>query len=429
MSDNKNINIDDMIIKDKPKDYILYKALDMIIIRKIKNEGCFDLEKIPYKLKKEDINVIFNGKYNVKYDKNNLESIYQELAKDIKTLTIIQAKVIVFWYLNQKQGTSNKTIDSHLEILYKTLEYAQLLNDDFEKEGSILYYKKEFKLLKIEKLSSYIDEINKIVEVSNDNVNFFRGHSNINYQAEPSVFRENFLNKEFDMCQQLIIRSNENFSNCKNRFDYISLMQHYGLPTRLLDVTLNPLIALYFACEYTKSGIAEVIVYNVNKSNIKYKQSDTVSILSNLSKFEYEEQMLIYRNKDNFNCEVEPEVNPLIEKLTNAIIEEKPYFVNKMTADCLTQPVFLIPERDNKRMMNQKGAFVLFGLSKELYGDNDDSDNYLAYDYQKCKNKTIICIDKDSKENILKELKTYSIDKSFIYPEIHSIAEDIKNNI
>jgi hypothetical protein len=65
-------------------------------------------------------------------------------------------------------------------------------------------------------------------------------------------------------------------------------MQHYGFPTRILDISKNPLAALFFACfseagkdEYAKDdGI--VYVYAVPRQEIAFCDSDRVTILANL---------------------------------------------------------------------------------------------------------------------------------------------------
>jgi len=65
--------------------------------------------------------------------------------------------------------------------------------------------------------------------------------------------------------------------------DRLARMQHYSLPTRLLDLTTNPLVALYFACKDAPTRRGEVIALTVKRRDVKYFDSDTASCLANLS--------------------------------------------------------------------------------------------------------------------------------------------------
>lgn len=90
---------------------------------------------------------------------------------------------------------------------------------------------------------------------------FYRGHADKDWELLPYIFRTpNGVEKEHLLFHDMVAHEPQSFSECKSTLDYLVQMQHYGLPTRLLDMTTNPLVALYFACQPAADDVAAVAI-------------------------------------------------------------------------------------------------------------------------------------------------------------------------
>lgn len=251
---------------------------------------------------------------------------------------------------------------------------------------------------------------------------YYRGEASKKWKTLPSVFRENSYNsRESFYFHEIQARAPKEFENLSH-LDKLVTMQHYETPTRLLDLTSNPLNALYFACERQKdvSDDGKVMLFPVMPGSISYGDSDKALILSSLAPLSSFEKFNILDeiNKSDHDTYSDDYESIYLNKLFLEICSEKAAFQRRIKFGDLLTPLFVQPNMINSRITNQQGAFLLCGLTL-----NEDEAEKKIKDRM---SQIHLIIPADKKASILRELDSIGINQASIYPNLDKIASYLK---
>jgi hypothetical protein len=263
----------------------------------------------------------------------------------------------------------------------------------------------------ITSFQGFIERIGQIREKAADRYGvFFRGHENESYELVPSLYRQqegDYIEFEHTMFAEMIVQHPGDFSADTTTLEKLVRMQHFSMPTRLLDFTGNPLVALFFACQ-KEAVTGEVVYLTVPNDKIEYYDSDTVSVIANLAKVPYAEK--------DFDLQQN------LEKLVSFIKEEKPHFSGIVGAGDINVVLCVKVKKNNPRIVVQDGLFLAFGI-----GSSPDKCATIDQDWMPSvmDGRKKILIASDSKRKILDDLSLISISERTLFPDLETTAKSI----
>jgi hypothetical protein len=262
--------------------------------------------------------------------------------------------------------------------------------------------------IRVTNVAQFVKELTK-VRLREGRVRFFRGHADFkHYKIRPSIYRNRQLGpNENNLIREAIIRCPADLPDSCTFFERLVRLQHYGLPTRLLDVTSNALAALYFACREKERTSGEVLVFDIPEEDVKYYNSDTVAVIANVARRPYSFDLNdLPTTLEAFNKD------PEIGRLLHDIREDKPAFRPLIQRNDLRRVICVRAKLDNARIARQDGAFLLFGIR-----DKRSRSATIPKDWITCGNETKRIIF-SNKHRIKMELEQFGISEQTLFPEL-----------
>ena len=236
----------------------------------------------------------------------------------------------------------------------------------------------------VETIGDFITAVDTLTTDFDNFLLWWRGQADSTWPLTPGIIRCKNRAFEGSLISRFVLKAKSRYSNCP-RSDAIGpwlfLMQHYRLPTRLLDWSESPLVALYFAVRSEDQYDKDAAIWGLQPSKLNFAQAKSAHLLSHDSL----------------------EVQPLFQQAQDK---------NWGKLDLRTLAVQT--EETDIRHLVQQSEFTIHGSSTPIE-NLPDNDKFL------CK----IIIPSSAKGKMLRLLDLLGITQSYLFPDLDNLSADI----
>jgi len=256
----------------------------------------------------------------------------------------------------------------------------------------------------ISSLNDYISAVEKFRGTRTGPI-WYRGCGKAVYALAPSLYRhkdsqtiEDFMALEKRLLSRFEQRSIPFLSrHLANNWDRLFLMQHYGVPTRLLDWSESPLMALFFAVTSAKHALGA-------NGKPKYDADAAVWLMDP-----------VQWNKKAVDLKSFPG-----QVLTTDDPNASAYTPIGDPTTMKPSPIALYGAHNSQRIVAQRGVFVCFGRDSRPMEEIYEKEAFPQTSLLK------LIIKKAKLPNILAALLRHGVTDSVVFPDLDGLAREIK---